>query len=69
MSESIEDQLREHPCPGCGHRTLELQLKLVSRPIGTWSLAGQQPKTSAVEWPYLVCTTEHCGFETAAKRN
>lgn len=72
MDRSIDEQLRRHPCPDCGQLTLELQLRprLEARPLGTWSLAGAQPKTSAVEveWPYAVCTGDDCNFETAAKR-
>lgn len=69
MFDDVNDQLREHPCPDCGHRTLEVQLRLRARPPGTWSLAGAQPKTSAVVWPYVVCVTEHCGFSNAATQD
>lgn len=72
MSRSIDDQLREQPCPTCGRHTLVLELRprLVTRPIGTWSLAGQQDKTSAreVDWPYAVCTADDCDFAKAATR-
>lgn len=72
MSRSIEEQLRAQPCPTCGRHTLELELRsrLVARPLGIWSLAGQQDKTSArIEgWPYAVCTAGDCDFEKAASR-
>lgn len=64
---SIEDQVREVPCPTCGRLTLRFTTKLEPRPLGTWSLAGQQPKTSAVEWPYVVCDGDACDFEQRAK--
>lgn len=67
MSESIDDMLRRHPCPTCRNHSLELRMRLEARPLGTWSLSGRQPKTSAVEWPYAVCVTDGCGFETRAK--
>lgn len=41
---------------------MELGTKLVARPMGSWSLAGQQLKTSAVQTPALVCTTTGCDF-------
>lgn len=76
MSESIEDQLARTPCPSCGELTLTLEVRdeprLTARPLGTWSLAGYQPKVSAVvdivSWPYAVCTTDGCGFERRATR-
>lgn len=69
MSESrepVEAALARVPCPRCDNRTLTLEEKLEARPLGTWSLAGRQVKTSAVWWPYAVCTTEGCGFEKRA---
>lgn len=68
MTEPIEDQLARTPCPSCGELTLRLEVRLRSRPPGTWSLAGQQSKTSAVEWPYAVCSIVGCGFAKAATR-
>lgn len=46
-------------CPECGHRdrmTLDRtgDTTLVARPPGTWSLAGAQPKTSAVRAEVLL---------------
>lgn len=37
----------ETPCPSCGHIGLEIGWRLVAKPIGTFSLAGQQTKVSA----------------------
>lgn len=66
-SVSIEDQVAAIPCPRCGESRLRVTTKLESRPIGTWSLSGNQLKTSAVEWPYVVCDNETCDFEKRAK--
>ena len=63
---SAEHQLAVLPCPDCGtvgSVRLDTRMRFRALPIGTWSLAGQQLKTSAVEErvPVLVCTV--CGFE------
>lgn len=71
MDRPVDEQLRAHPCPSCGRHTLVLELRptLVARPVGTWSLAGAQDKTSAYErdWPFAVCSTDDCDFETRAQ--
>lgn len=47
------------PCRDCGAYALRLEFRteLHARPLGTWSLSGNQLKTSAVEvqWPWMVC--------------
>lgn len=52
-------------CPACGQAalTIEWRVELTARPIGQFSLAGQQMKFSAssIRWPHLVCTS--CGVE------
>ena len=64
---SMEDQLRQVVCPGCGEvGSLGVELRLVAKPIGSFSLAGAQMKVSAREVPHLVCTTVGCGFTKAA---
>lgn len=68
MNRPIEEQLAEVPCPRCRNLTLRVEERLESRPLGTWSLAGYQPKTSATPWPYAVCTTDGCGFKKRASR-
>lgn len=64
-----EDPVIESPCPACGEITLKIQWReeLIARALGTWSLPGSQPKTSASmrPWPYLVC--DECAFEERAK--
>lgn len=43
-------------CPGCGMRgSLKMAIEIMAKPIGTYSLAGQQMKVSAVEAPVLRC--------------
>ena len=64
---SMEDQLSQVVCPGCGKDgSLGVELRLVAQPIGSFSLAGAQMKVSAREVPHLVCTTVGCGFTKAA---
>lgn len=61
--------LAGHPCTRCGARTLRVELReeLVAKPLGTFSLAGVNPKVSAVsrDWPWAVCDT--CGGESRGK--
>lgn len=66
--ESIERQVAAIPCPRCGHTRLRFTTKLESKPLGTWSISGNQLKTSAVEWPYVVCDNDACDFEKRASR-
>lgn len=63
---SVQDDVAKIPCPSCGESQLRLTTKLESRPIGTWSLSGNQLKSSAVEWPYVVCDNDECDFEKRA---
>lgn len=57
------------PCPQCGANALriEMRTRIVTKPIGSFSLAGTQMKFSAwrVKWPWLVCG--NCGIEAEAK--
>lgn len=53
------------PCPGCGVNALRIEMRLISKPIGSFSLAGVAMKTVAQGWPYLVC--DNCKIEAAAK--
>lgn len=64
---SIEEQVAVTPCPTCGCSQLRFTTKLVLRPLGSWSLSGNQLKTSAVKWPYVICDNDDCDFEQAAK--
>ncbi|HEX5522788.1 MAG TPA: hypothetical protein VFX53_05040 [Pedococcus sp.] len=48
------------PCPSCDQSTLDVEWRLVAKPLGSFSLAGQQMKVSAVETPFLVCP---CGLD------
>lgn len=46
-------------CRYCGHQgcRMEVHMELVDKPVGTWSLAGAQPKTVVEErpWYFLRC--------------
>jgi hypothetical protein len=57
------------PCKYCGSPDIwvELRPRITARPLGTWSLAGAQLKTSAIEttWPWAVCGG--CGHESEGK--
>lgn len=57
------------PCPGCGVRALELIQRLEARPIGTWSLAGIQPKVTVRPWPHVRCSVDRggCGIEARGR--
>lgn len=66
----MTDYIKNIPCPEChkeGVLRVEIRERIVARPIGTYSLAGNQLKVSAnkVPWPYLACT--ECGYEEAGK--
>lgn len=69
MSDELNDanaQLREHPCPLCGRRELQVKLLLEGLPLGSHSLSGYQLKISAREWPYVVCDVSDCDFKQRA---
>lgn len=55
----------ETPCPRCGELSLKIEWKLHAKPLGSFSVAGQQMKLVCQEWPYLVCKS--CGVEAPAK--
>lgn len=64
------ETLAHVPCARCGVHALELFLKLEARPLGTWSLAGAQLKTSATTWPYVRCDVGRggCGAECRGRQ-
>lgn len=51
-------KVEETLCPQCGAGpgTLSITIKLVLKPLGTFSLAGAQMKASAYEAPILECS-------------
>jgi len=59
------DKVEETPCLKCGKKTLIIEMRLTTKPMGTYSIAGVQPKVMASEWPWLKCI--NCGIESAAK--
>lgn len=52
-------------CPSCGTssrqdpRAIEIAEVLIAKPVGTWSLAGAQPKTVVYSGPQMSC---RCGW-------
>lgn len=54
-------------CPACGADALRIEYRLRAKPLGTYSLAGAQPKVAAENWPWLVC--DSCGIEAEGKQN
>lgn len=61
-------ELRTTPCPLCGTvGSLRVEMLLVARELGTWSLAGQSMKTSATAWPSLTCATDGCEYVEYAR--
>lgn len=56
----MSDKLDQTPCPRCAQLTLEIQVGLKVKELGTFSLAGHQIKASAVSAPILRCP---CGWE------
>lgn len=59
----MHDQLKTTVCPGCGTvGSVTVGEVLVARPLGTWSLAGMQPKVTTVSTPALVCGAGSCQF-------
>lgn len=55
------------PCPACSTPpgSLSLTETLEARPLGTWSLAGAQLKTSARSAPVLNCSV--CGLRVVGE--
>lgn len=52
----------DQPCPKCTRvGKLRIEMKLVAKPLGTFSLAGSNLKFSANEIPVLYC--DGCGLE------
>lgn len=56
-------------CTNCGAASLRLEVReqLVSKPIGTFSLAGMQMKTSAFTQPTYWCVCDSCESESMGK--
>jgi hypothetical protein len=53
-------------CKYCDHVGIRVEWRLEALLMGTWSLAGVQPKTAAREHPWAVC--EGCGHESRGER-
>lgn len=67
----LAEWLADKPCPDCGELSLRVVGRdgLLAKPLGSFSLAGAQPKVSAheVRWPWAKCSTPGCSFEKKAK--
>lgn len=62
--------LSDVECPHCkkaGYLKIEIREKYHTRPIGTFSLAGNTLKVSADKVPWPVLTCKACGFEEEGK--
>lgn len=59
-------------CETTGAARTEWRTRLVARPFGTWSLSGQQIKSSATVawWPWMVCRIDlgGCGHASEGYR-
>lgn len=63
--EHTHPNVADTPCPGCGNKTLAIEMRLTASPVGTFSLAGVGMKVTAATKPWLVCT--NCGIEAEGK--
>ena len=55
-------------CKYCGVTgQVRVEMRLVAKPAGTYSLAGAQMKVSATSWPWAVC--DACGHESKARKD
>lgn len=55
-------KIEETACLTCNRvGTLYIEVKLVAKPIGSFSLAGAQMKVTAESKPFLLCSV--CDFE------
>lgn len=62
MKEWLDDQV----CPVCGADGLRIEMRLVVKPFGSYSIAGAQPKVVANEQPYAIC--DGCDHAIPIKR-
>lgn len=53
-------------CKYCGSDDIVVEWKLRAKPIGSYSIAGAQPKVVAEKWPYATC--QGCGHESEGER-
>lgn len=59
LEEALRAALAGADCRYCSHHGLSLEMRLESKPLGTWSLSGMQMKVIATHHPYAVCPS--CG--------
>lgn len=67
----LEDWAGKITCPVCGHVgfRVEYRKRMVAKPLGTFSLAGQQDKVSAVEEevPAIICEGAGCDVQSEGR--
>lgn len=56
----------ETQCPKCGHLGLDVTERFIAKPLGTFSLAGVQPKVSARKELHWSCLADDCDAEGPA---
>ena len=49
-------------CKYCGSDDIVIEWKLKAKKIGTYSIAGAQPKAVMQSWPYATC--QGCGHKS-----
>jgi hypothetical protein len=59
---ALEEAARATPCPVCGEKSLTLSYQIAAKPIGSFSLSGQQMKFSAFRYAAVTCGTDGCPF-------
>lgn len=65
--EALVEWASAQTCPQCGNTGFRVEFVLVAKPLGTFSLAGAQMKTSAVRAPKIICgLTEASGCGASA---
>lgn len=63
FSPELLEAARVKPCPMCGVvGSLRLSYQLYAKPIGSFSLSGQQMKVSAVRYLVVTCGIDSCDF-------
>lgn len=55
------------PCRYCGSADTWIEMRLETKPPGTFSLAGVGMKLTATTWPYAVC--DGCGHVSRGQRD
>lgn len=66
MSRELDLWAADQTCHYCAATEgLRIEWRLVTRPIGSFSLSGKQMKMSAYHWPWAIC--DNCGHESKGR--